>query len=251
MKYLVSALSILLFSHAQAAGTVDYLKIDKDVVLFSTTETNSAASPACVANENTGIWSASLRSESGRAMYALLTTAVAKNMDVVVTSANDCADADEFERAEAVDLVFSDSESTASGSGVGLYKGDGVTRLGTVIGMGPEANSFYYASTEDQNSALYLENFAPSQSSTRPIYFKEENCTGTMYYPYTPDFVLSKPSLNDGEAYITNTVVARRAYKSSFTSTLCVAESGAVNTYTLSVYNHPVCGSKPCIVRSE
>lgn len=251
MKYLVSALSILLFSHAQAAGTVDYLKIDKDVVLFSTTETNSAASPTCVANENTGIWSASLRSESGRAMYALLTTAVAKNMDVEVTSANDCADADEFERAEAVDLVFSDSESTASDSGVGLYKGDGVTRLGTVIGMGPEANSFYYASTEDQNSALFIENFMPDQSTNKPIFFSGANCTGTKYYPYTPNLVLSKPALNGGEVYYSSATRASRTYKSNFYSTACIANSGTVNTYTLSVYNHPVCGNKPCIVRSE
>jgi len=113
VKKLVCLLSFLIGGLAQAAGTVDFLKIDKDIVLFSTTETK-ASSPTCVATENADNWAVSLKSESGRAIYSLIVTAMAKELALDVDSAGDCADAEGLERASGVNLAVASTEPNAS-----------------------------------------------------------------------------------------------------------------------------------------
>jgi hypothetical protein len=105
MQKLIFFIPFLFASAAQAVGTVDFLKIDKDMVLFSTTVAKTNASPTCVTTDNADIWAVSLKSESGRAMYSLIVTAMAKDLGLDVESANDCADAEGVERAGGVNMT--------------------------------------------------------------------------------------------------------------------------------------------------
>lgn len=107
MKKYLMLMSLILAGSAQAAGTIDYLEVDNDVVLFSTTEAKSAASPACVSADKADLWSASLSSDSGRAIYSLILTTMAKGEGVglSITSAQDCAGKIGVERASNVSLT--------------------------------------------------------------------------------------------------------------------------------------------------
>jgi hypothetical protein len=105
MNKLICIITLLVVTSSHSAGTVDFLKIDKDIVLFSTTEVKTDASPTCVNAGNADKWAVSLKSESGRAIYSLLVTAMAKDLGLDVESANDCADAEGLERASGVNMI--------------------------------------------------------------------------------------------------------------------------------------------------
>jgi hypothetical protein len=105
MKIIPIVLLQLLFlmqSTANASGTVDYLKVDEDVVYFSTTDTKTTVSPSCMVVDNADLWALSLTSGTGRAVYSLIITAIAKDAAIEVESAGDCADAQGFKRPSSL-----------------------------------------------------------------------------------------------------------------------------------------------------
>ena len=100
MKYLLMGLAFC--SAAEAAGNVTSLNVEQQVVTFITSEAKSQSSPACMAAEHANKWTVSLDSQSGRATYSMLITAMSLNIPVNVETANDCADATGLERAARV-----------------------------------------------------------------------------------------------------------------------------------------------------
>ena len=89
---------------ADAAGKVNYLNVDGDYVHFATTEAKTSASPECVIAGTNEHFTTSLKTESGRAIYSLLITAMTTEQGVSVTSAQDCNDVAGIERAKAVQI---------------------------------------------------------------------------------------------------------------------------------------------------
>ena len=97
-----------------AAGQVNHLDVNGNMVVFGTDAAKSAASPACMDAANADKWAVSLNSESGRAIYSMLMTATVTKMAVTVESAGDCADQPGFERAVGVELdVAASSQNSA------------------------------------------------------------------------------------------------------------------------------------------
>lgn len=108
--------TLLASSFTQASGMVDYLEVDNNVVLFSTTETKAHAALSCVTDDNADLWSVSLATDSGRAMYSLILTAMAKGdeLGLSVSTANDCGVITGIERADNVALALVVAEETAA-----------------------------------------------------------------------------------------------------------------------------------------
>ncbi len=102
MKKWILTLVAVFSGVTQAAGTVDFLEVDNDVVLFSTSEAKATSSPACVTPENATKWSISLATQSGRAHYTMLVTALSMGIEVNVETAGDCADMAGLERATRI-----------------------------------------------------------------------------------------------------------------------------------------------------
>lgn len=105
MKKWILTLVAVFSGVTQAAGTVDFLEVDNDVVLFSTSEVKATNSPACVTAENANKWSISLATQSGRANYTMLVTALSMGIEVNVETAGDCADMAGLERATRIWFV--------------------------------------------------------------------------------------------------------------------------------------------------
>jgi hypothetical protein len=105
MKKSMCLISFLIIGISQATGTVDLLKIDNNVLLFSTTETKSDSVLTCVSDDNTQNWAVSLQTDEGQGIYALLLAAVSNNQSITVESAEDCGALDGTERASSVAIT--------------------------------------------------------------------------------------------------------------------------------------------------
>jgi len=88
----------------QATGTVDFLKIDNDVLLFTTTTPKADPALPCVDVAAAQQWAVSLTTDEGQGIYAMLLMAVANNQSIVVDSALDCAAVEGIERPNSVSI---------------------------------------------------------------------------------------------------------------------------------------------------
>ncbi|MGJ8682178.1 hypothetical protein [Paraglaciecola sp.] len=123
-KYAVISVSLLFVVNISInAGTIDFLEVDNDVVLFSTTDAKTHTLPSCVTAENANLWSVSLANESGRATYSLILTAMARGDSVAldVESADDCVNRPGAEDVSKVNLVVN-SPSSATNNVNSFYK---------------------------------------------------------------------------------------------------------------------------------
>ncbi|KNC65127.1 hypothetical protein AC626_25065, partial [Pseudoalteromonas rubra] len=136
------ALLSALCSPLAIAGPITQIEIENNTVLFSTSSM-APSSVACVAEDKNQLRSISLDSHSGRAMYSLLITAVAKQQAVAVTSAQDCADLAGVERVQSLRLAPNTSAGNSNARSIGLYASDGITRIGTLVDTAHSKNSAY------------------------------------------------------------------------------------------------------------
>lgn len=105
MKKCLGTVSSLFFAaNVWAGDEINHLDVNDGIVVFGTSETKTSASPSCMATDQADKWAISINSESGRAIYSLLMTAMVTNRTVTVVSAGDCADAEGYERAIGVNL---------------------------------------------------------------------------------------------------------------------------------------------------
>lgn len=98
IKKLFFILPLVFCLPVYAGALVNYLDVNQGMVVFSTDESKSTTSPACVEPANTTSWALSLTSENGRAIYSMLMTAMASNLSISVESASDCQDFSGYER---------------------------------------------------------------------------------------------------------------------------------------------------------
>jgi hypothetical protein len=129
MKHLFFLILIVSTFTSFAAAKIDYINVDGDLVYFSTLEAKTSASPSCVISDTQNLWSISLSTSSGRALYSLLATAVAGELAITVSSALDCMDTSGIERAKSIAIAPVSNAATGagltSGKSLYLYKGDG------------------------------------------------------------------------------------------------------------------------------
>ena len=165
-----SLLTALLFAApVLSSGQVNYLDVNGDIVVFATEATKTNTSPACVGAANSDKWAVSLNSESGRAIYSLLMTALVTKMRVNVESAGDCADQDGYERAQRVwlDAVAGGTNSSASGAPklapdlnfVGRIESTAITTLNRFNSVGGEFVTALELTGKQVISELRLSNF--------------------------------------------------------------------------------------------
>lgn len=102
---IVLVLSVLVLSpQSYAAAKVNYLKVEGEVLVFSTNDTKEVSGLNCVNTETKSQWSLSLRTQNGQSSYTMLLTAVANDLAIEVTTAGDCKNTFGIERASLISL---------------------------------------------------------------------------------------------------------------------------------------------------
>jgi hypothetical protein len=168
MKYTLLLL-LALSGSAIANGNVDFLEVDGDTVFFSTSGGKSHSLPSCVATDNSALWTLSLTSDSGRAMYSLVLTAMAKGDELAidVVSQGNCTLIDGYEQAANVSLIPVDNSESSGSSASGSNGTNQHPLAGTifehfmVVGTtqfanrqyGANSQSFYTNATQNGGSA--------------------------------------------------------------------------------------------------
>lgn len=104
-KIILIVLCVFLSQSVMAAMQLTDIKIEDDVLYFTTSE-NASVIASCVLTDNKGKWAFNMQSVHGKGMYLALMTAAASGQKISVTSANDCNDKYGFERPLSV-KVFS------------------------------------------------------------------------------------------------------------------------------------------------
>lgn len=256
MKKWIFAFSAAISGLSQAAGTIDFLEVDNDVVLFSTTDTKTS-SPACVTSEYSDLWSVSLASDSGRAIYSLILTSMAKGDGVAlnIESGQNCADRNGVERAAKVNLVSTAVQNTeSSGVKLGVYNGDGSKRLGTLFAI-HDNGTWQYFDPAEPTGLKYLQNAGNGRTG---YFFSEENCQGSVYAPLhgvsTPHY---NPSYQNGQYFKSNGSVSPTQIKSQL-NTVGECTATSVAAHRLNYYlqlgepqTKEPCGSQACFLKEE
>ncbi|MFT5756078.1 MAG: hypothetical protein ACI9LM_000790 [Alteromonadaceae bacterium] len=253
MKFLISLLTFLISLEVLASSKISQLNVEGDVVYFSTSESKSVNNPSCVSVENAERWSTSLDNKSGRALYALLVSAVSSNANIEVTSANDCSIVTGVERALGVSLLPTQiiTPTVSASSGLYLYAGDGVTKVGRIAEI-IDVHTFYYWPL---NGATKFEVFDLREGVTVSIkleqmFYSENDCQGTLYANTAVNGGLYyNPHVNDGEFY-KGTQQSKYTIKSYMqTNGYCAAVQWTSDFAFLAPYKAPVCGERRCIVK--
>lgn len=113
VNWLVLSFATLCTFTAQAAK-VTSLKIEGNTVIFTQSGTKTTASPAC-AESQPNSWGLQLLTDSDRATYAALVAAAGSNMDIVVTSSQDCVEGTAIERLHSVEVIPAIASTGAGG----------------------------------------------------------------------------------------------------------------------------------------
>lgn len=234
---------------ASGAGSVSYLEVEEDVVLFSLTNGKTDSVHACAEAANQDLWSLSLSSDSGRAMYSLLLTSMAdvENIALTVESAGDCAITTGIERASKVQLV-SNLRSSVDGTSLIVYNWDGSERLGPLVEMASKTEWHFLDEVTGTTQEVTI------RSQLRSFYFIESGCQGTVYAPSTGTYQFN-PYYKHGQYHTqSGDVRVSTDYKSILSTTgECVEEEATESLRTLIETNEtdPFCGLGNCILRKE
>lgn len=247
MQKLIYALPALIMGATQAAGTIDQLKIDDDVVLFSTTEAKTHTLPACVSDEHAKLWSVSLQTDSGKAMYALILNAMSQGSGLTVDSAADCANRNGVERAKGVDITVATQEAEKHTS-LNIYKADGI-KIGTLVSpVGPYR--WYYSDSETTDGVKYMDN-----QSSATLYFASEDCSGNPHVgsAQAPSGKLVRnPFYNNNKFYTggSSSIIDAESHLHS-SSGECIIKSMRFSSYQLVEVEHPICGAHACVLKAN
>ncbi|CAH9053105.1 hypothetical protein PSECIP111854_01104 [Pseudoalteromonas sp. CIP111854] len=231
------------------AGVINQVEVRNNTVLFSTTSIADSNLP-CTLVDNKKLRAFSLNTHDGRAMYSLIVTALSKNYAIETVSAQDCADTLGVERVQTLRLVADVSKKADASGGIGVYKNDGVTRLGTYVKHG---SSSYGKMWEyiDKSASDDFKQVNISFHGSKTIYFTGLGCTGeellgesNIYYSYNHrTFVKGDSSV----------IVEAASYKTA-NSNSCDkhdARASKIKVYPLIKVEHPVCGAGFCKIRED
>jgi len=101
LMHKIILLIFLLFCTQVHAG-VEKLKVENEIVYFTTPNKNPTLTPSCVNSDNVLKWAFSLNSINGRHLFRAVLMAQSSNKKVDIISANDCNDVAGYERPKAI-----------------------------------------------------------------------------------------------------------------------------------------------------
>jgi hypothetical protein len=264
MKFYISLLAIVFASNTIASGNVDFLEVDGDTVYFSTSGGKSHTLPSCVTPAKSDLWSVSLASDSGRAMYSLILTAMAKGseMGLSIVSENHCGHVSDVEQAAKINLVAQQSPSNQSqtsgnsGKTIGMYKSDGVTRVGTVVGPVVLSNRSFHDAWHyiDSEPSKGFKTYYARLETWGSAYYTEQNCIGEVYFDYKMD-VPKALKIMDGKYYQRVSeqelfTAMSQAYYSG-NEKVCVDYNVQKNSYRYTPTIDELCGESLCVIKED
>ncbi|MCG7560709.1 hypothetical protein [Pseudoalteromonas sp. McH1-42] len=243
---------------AQAPAKVTSLNVQGTTATFTLNAEKTHTLPACINGDTRQLWSLDITSIQGRALYSLLLTAVSKSQLVVAQSANNCDVLAGIEQVAGLNVSFNDAQPAGS-STVGLYKGDGVTKVGDVITVEngyvtyhDKANNWFAQFTRrNSNSPVY---YLDAQCQGQPYglsgTWSDSHNQGPTYSTILNAFLLASPSWetsNRLNIYGGNKVYAHLEDGSCVENGVSYEKDAS---YTkLSETTHPMCGDKQCVIK--
>jgi len=237
-----------------ASSTLTSLKVDGDIVYFSTKQAKGEVSPSCMLDEFKNDWSVSLKNTTGKAIYSMLVAATATQKSIIVKTANDCAIKSGYERARSVEI--SSEPGTLNNGQFYLYSGDG-QRIGVIAELKDLSEGYVsYISDEDldNDEVRQLYSVKMPRYSKYWRYFTQSNCQGDVMFESAIGEIGTQfaiKNFNDGKFISLNST--RRSYSASLSRNGddCenYSQSNSFNGFTPSL--HPVCGDSPCKIRVE
>ncbi|RZF98653.1 hypothetical protein EXT48_21595 [Pseudoalteromonas sp. CO348] len=238
-----------LTSTAAHAGMVNQVEVKNNTVLFST-ESMTDSTLSCASNINKKLRGFSLNTHDGRAMYSLIVAALSKNYAVDVQSALDCADTQDVERIQSLRLLADTSQSNNSSShSIGVYKHDGVTRIGTYISHSGNSRGRSWQYFDKIASDGYKSASISLVTSYREQYFSSTNCTGESLLLYQSDLFYSGWE----KSFVKSDTSRPTLIASKKDGDYCYRDiiSQNLTGYFLVKTTHPVCGTGPCKIRED
>ncbi|MCG7560703.1 hypothetical protein [Pseudoalteromonas sp. McH1-42] len=243
------ALLCALCSPLTIAGPITQIEIENNIVLFSTSSM-APSTVACVAENKNQLRSVSLDSHSGRAMYSLLITAVAKQQAVAVTSAQDCADLAGVERVQSLRLAPNTNAGNSNARSIGLYASDGITRIGTLVDTAHYKNSAYdsgqyrWTYIDDEGGVDYKTlNISYNNAEIQHEY---SGCRGRQGLSThgEPVYHHGKYIMGDKNAPFTSSADRNAQNYSCF-------NRQNQTSYEIIETEHPICGAGLCLVKED
>ncbi|MBE0368094.1 hypothetical protein [Pseudoalteromonas aurantia] len=253
---LATALTLLHSCSAAASDNkITNIKVDGDTVYFSTSHAKSHTLPNCVTSTNNQQWTLSLTSAAGKASYTLLVAAMTDNRSISVTSANDCADSTGYERAQSIEVGDTIANTTNGSSGhFSLYKGDGVTKIGTILNF-DKGGSEYQVLRQNGDNKL---DFLVPDNDTRhlDLYFSDENCTQVIgsFYPTSGRFLYYNGFYKNSQFFSAlNPPTTKYVGYVGSENGQCLPYKTNRSVYPMvpSVNTHPLCGKGMCQIKAD
>ncbi|MGJ8682177.1 hypothetical protein [Paraglaciecola sp.] len=254
-KFTCFLLSIVAFQ-AFSSGTIDFLEVDNDVVLFSTTQAKTHTLPSCVTAENANLWSVSLATESGRATYSLILTAMAKgdNVGLSIQSADDCGVKNGLERALNVSIqVISQQSEAGLSNRISVYKADGINRVGTLIQISDRGAWVILEKGMTKDYIMYYPKSGTNASVE--LRFESTDCSGQAYTNRRDSLVRNTNYMN-GQFYMSGGIDSRllnhpaSSYLSAYGD--CTAQSIDIDLYPLTEQHETdFCGNNTCFLKED
>lgn len=240
MKAVLTLICLLTPFFTNAAAQVNYLNVVGDTVHFSTNEEKALTSPACAVAETNDKFAVSLLTESGRAIYSLLITALASKQAINVKSALDCVGVGDLERAQGVSIT---PVTMPGGKSLYLYTADRLEKLGRVVKALDYRTFMYLAKEDDTQLATYSRT-----SYNNSVYFTEPNCAGQGYAMLGGRKVFNA-NYHPTESYITESKSQTVTFQSWLRGDVCEAYDRTGNYYKL-VPNDDICRGT-CVLIEE
>lgn len=261
---LTHAMLFLLLAFPSCAAQLLSIEVTEELVVFSTSK-DGLQNLECEDEVENKAWAFSLATYSGKAMYEMLLKVMdTTSKQIDVEGSGECALLDGVEQAISIKspiLQGLDDSKDASDSlsSLGLYMGDSVSRIGTVIGI--EANDdkvFYLKNSASTSFFTYGTKVDPQYGFTlvNTIWFDDENCQGNVWIDddYGGFDLIANESFNNGKYYrvIQQYAPTDRRVKSYFEGETCKNLSKTQRSVkSASEAEHPLCGSHLCLIKLE
>ncbi|MCV2884326.1 hypothetical protein OE749_06430 [Aestuariibacter sp. AA17] len=237
---LILFLYLTTFSIDSDASIVSVKVSDQIIILETADPARERKHPSCVNLEGENKWTASLLTDSGRAIYTLAMLAINQHKTLTIETSGDCGDIEGIERAASAHVAIQQNQPlTSKATYPGLFKGDGKTLVGRIISFEPRSDTFYFLTNEPATRPQFYAHPKVEYVSNMITHYAERECKGKAYLPSNRIFFDGIRFYKGGE-HKTNLLSRRSNGK-------CYSIKG--DGYLLEEAEHPICGEKPCVAR--
>lgn len=261
MKYTcLTLLAAIMSTSTIAASSISHLEVAGQTAIFTLSNPKTHQIPNCVSAQNHEKWAVNLNSLQGQATYSLLVTALSKGQFVTVTSANYCDTDLAIEIANGVSLTANTDRDVTHA--LALYKGDGTTKIGKVIGWSDKHHGYLYTPLTGSIKPDSYWHYS-ARLPDHAIFIKPD-CSGDMYKRYYEnnhyplhfyEAVNSYLTYADGTQHgdkLSDHGESRMYHLLDGITCQVITENFAqiYSQYRKMVKTtHPLCGEKPCVIK--